>query len=256
MYALARDHNNNGECSSGSDPIWKKVWGFHIHPKAKMFLWRALWDILPHRSNLQKKGIENVGKCCRCGLEESNNHVLRDYFWARKVWQKFRLCMEFQQPYVSIREWMGMILQHHNQEEAELFAVILWKIWGSRNAFIFEKIHYSPDYCYSKANDLLLEYRKANVMAEKDKIGRAKAAWTPPGAGFIKVNVDAAVNEQDDRFGIGIVARDVSGKVIYAASKTLWPFSTVKRAELETFYWAVKVSHRYHWHNIILEGDT
>lgn len=115
MYALARDHYNNGECSSGSDPIWKKMWGFQIQPKGKIFLWRALWDILPHGSNLRKKGIDNAGKCCRCGMEESNNHVLRDCFWARKVWQKFPVNLDFPQQHVSIQEWMGMILQHHKQ---------------------------------------------------------------------------------------------------------------------------------------------
>lgn len=137
-----------------------------------------------------------------------------------------------------------------------MFAVILWQIWGSRNSFIFEKIHYSLDFCFSKANDRLLEYRKAIVKPEKVKDGRATAAWMPPEAGFIKVNVDAAVNEQDERIGIGIVARDESGKVLYAASQTLWPFSTVERAELEAFDWAVKASLQHQWHNIVVEGDA
>lgn len=133
MYALALSNSSSGECSTGSDPIWKKFWSLRIHPKAKVFLWRALWDILPHGSNLRKKGIANVGYCGRCGFKETNSHVLRDCAWARKVWLNFSNQQEFLQPYITIREWLGIIIQHRKQEEVELFAVTLWQIWCARN---------------------------------------------------------------------------------------------------------------------------
>ena len=71
----------------GPDPIGKVIWNLHIPPKAKIFLWQALSDILPHGVNLRKKGIEGVGQCVWCGVLENNLHVLRDCPWAQKVWQ-------------------------------------------------------------------------------------------------------------------------------------------------------------------------
>lgn len=86
MYALAFKYQFEASCSNRSDPIWTQLWSLHIHPKAKLFLWRAAWDILPYGSNLCKKGIEITGKCVRCGLYEINKHVLKDCAWARDVW--------------------------------------------------------------------------------------------------------------------------------------------------------------------------
>lgn len=37
-YSLALRSQSFASCSSGSDPLWKKIWNRHIHPKAKVFL--------------------------------------------------------------------------------------------------------------------------------------------------------------------------------------------------------------------------
>lgn len=85
-YSLALNAQFDTSSSSGSDPLWKNLWNLQIHPKAKIFLWRAVWDILPHGSNLRKKGVENVGCCNHCGMQETNVHVLKDCQWTRNVW--------------------------------------------------------------------------------------------------------------------------------------------------------------------------
>lgn len=60
VYALALKLNHEHAGSNGHDPIWKQLWSLQNSPKAKSFLWRAVWDILPHGSNLRKKGVEDV----------------------------------------------------------------------------------------------------------------------------------------------------------------------------------------------------
>lgn len=64
VYSLALKARREGSSSTGSDPIWRRLWNMHIHPKAKIFLWRALWDILPHGSNLRKKRGRRSGILC------------------------------------------------------------------------------------------------------------------------------------------------------------------------------------------------
>ena len=35
--------------------FWRKMWQLNVHPKVRMFLWRACSNILPTRENLNKK---------------------------------------------------------------------------------------------------------------------------------------------------------------------------------------------------------
>lgn len=118
------------ECSSsiGSDPIWKYMWQLCIPSKAKIFLWRALWDILPHGVNLNKKGVSSVGFCARCGSIENNSHVLRDCDWAKEVWSYFSHSSSRVPPNVSFREWFGMMKEQGDKGMIELFNVLAWQI--------------------------------------------------------------------------------------------------------------------------------
>lgn len=77
-YKIARMIDDCALSSYGADPTWKKLWTLNISPKTKMFLWRALWDIIPHTSNLQKKGVTEFSKCLQCGLYESSLHIFRN----------------------------------------------------------------------------------------------------------------------------------------------------------------------------------
>lgn len=54
-YKIAMAMEDNATCSKGADPMWKKMWRLDVPPKAKIFLWHAIWDIIPHNGNLQRK---------------------------------------------------------------------------------------------------------------------------------------------------------------------------------------------------------
>lgn len=239
-YSLALRAQIEEAHSNGADPIWKYLWKLRIHPKARMFLWRAVWDILPHGSNLSRKGIENVDKCTRCGLLETNSHVLKDCKWAQEVWQQVMNSSDIPQQ-LSFREWFGMMMERKTHAEVELFAMCAWQIWSARNDLCFNKVFISSDHCYKKASDLLQEYKKATASDPTTKNRRENAKWSPPGHGHVKINVDTAVNTQEDRFGLGVVARNSDGAIMLAASKTMWNFHSVERAEIEGFLWAVEL---------------
>lgn len=231
------------------------MWNLQIHPKAKIFLWRAIWDILPHGSNLRKKGIENVGNCSRCGGIETNIHVLKDCEWSRNVRLKLMSPADIPQQ-GSFRDWFGSMMGQRNQNEVEMFGVCAWQISGARNDLCFEKIHISSDHCYKRASDMLMEYKQATCSDSRRKAHRDKIQWSPPEADCVKVNVDASVNIKEGRSGIGVVARNSDGEVILSASKTVWPFISVERAEIEAFQWALKLIQENQWRKIIVEGDA
>lgn len=255
MYKLALRARDESASSSGVDSLWQKLWSLQIPPKAKKNLWRAVWDILPHGHNLSKKGINNAQLCQRCGLIESNSHVLKDCFWARKVWNQHISDSDVPH-YPSFRAWLGSLMELKSKEEVELFSVCAWQIWNARNELCFEKTVIAPELCFKRACDILAEYKSANRLNSVTRAKRDAAKWEPPAHGTIKINVDAAVNNKENRIGLGVVARDADGKVVMAASKTAWPFIESERAELEAFLWAAHLIQHYQWKHVIVEGDA
>lgn len=96
-------------------------------------------------------------------------------------------------------------MDHKNKQEVEFFRVCAWQIWSSRNKFFFEKIYIAPDLCYKRAHDILSEYKRANSMEDRAKERRVDLKWVPPNMGFIKVNIDMAVNSKENRVGLGLL---------------------------------------------------
>lgn len=184
-YSIAQAAHEDASCSLGLDPLWSTVWRLYIPPKARIFLWRALSDIFPHGVNLRSKGIEGVGACPRCGETENNLHVLINYPWSQKVWQSLpnfpsaRLCASF-------KERFPEIVNQRQSINVELVCLCAWQIWSARNDFCFEKILNPPEACFGRANDILMEYHKANVCTGKSsRIGRS--SWQCPEPEFIKI---------------------------------------------------------------------
>lgn len=138
-------------------------------------------------------------------------------------------------PLISFREWLGLNMARRQQSEVEKFAICAWQIWCARNELCFEKVYISPDLCSRRASDLLLEYRRANSPDVSVQSRRSNAKWIPPEFGSVKVNVDAAINLKEGRFGVGVVARNSDGNVMLSASKTiglfiLWSVLSSKRS--------------------------
>lgn len=131
-----------------------------------------------------------------------------------------------------------------------------WQIWCARNDLQFEKIHITLSLCFKKSTDLLVDYKKASDGVLMQRASRQDVKWVPPDQHTVKINVDATVNMRDDKLGAGMVARNDSGNVLIAASKTMWPFSSVERAELEAIQWTMEIIKEHQWNNVIVEGDA
>ena len=95
-------------------------------------------------------------------------------------------------------------------------------------------------------------------MNESKKLNNLHMAakWIPHDRDCIKINVDAATNIHNDRVGLGLVARNSDGKVVFAASKCQWPFLGAERSEIDAFLWAVQVAKNHGWSRCVVEGDA
>ncbi|XP_019185275.1 PREDICTED: uncharacterized protein LOC109180242 [Ipomoea nil] len=96
---------------------WNTLWHLKIPPKWKMFLWRAMSNILLTTTNLLIKRVEIDPTCAMCGLRHEDimhSLVLCDY--AKAIWSQSSLL----------------------DSDAILFAAaILYNIWRARNEAVW-----------------------------------------------------------------------------------------------------------------------
>ena len=74
------------------------------------------------------------------------------------------------------------------------------------------------------------EYRKANNKSDTTT-ARTNSKWLSPNEDTIKINFDGAHDQGSDRAGLGIVARNAEGHVIFAGSKRAWGVHDAEQAE-------------------------
>lgn len=137
----------------------------------------------------------------------------------------------------------------------DLFVVLLWQIWFARNELCFEKVYSSPEVCYKRAKDGLMEYHKWNKSVTK-KRQRELSKGCKPSKGSVIVNFDASINSQRGCCGLGVIARDDRGRVLMAAAKTQWSLLSAEMAELKALEWVVLLAIHHSWNNILIEEDA
>lgn len=68
--------------------IWNSIYNLQEQPKIKIFLWRAISDILPTGRNLLRRGLYESIACVHCGhIVEDDRHALFDHQFSQKVWR-------------------------------------------------------------------------------------------------------------------------------------------------------------------------
>lgn len=254
-YRIAHSSQSFASSSIGPDPVWKKLWKLNIPLKAKIFLWRAVWNIIPHNENLKKKRILDTSDCSRCGDHESSLHAFRDCSWARSLWKLAPASLRKQEA-LSIRDWISDVILYASSSEADFFATLLWQMWYSRNEYCFEHIQTSPEACFQRSKETLHDYHRWNGFSHQDKSHREVSKWCKPRRGDIKINFDAALNCSQKCTGLGVVARDGEGNILLSAARTVAAKSEAELAEIEAAGWAVRLAVEYDWDNIPIEGDA
>lgn len=131
-YQLALNLNfpNEPESSDNSSRHWKIPWMLDLPEKVKIFMWRALKNILPTAENLWKRKSLQEPICQRCKLQvETVSHALIECKTTRKIWDLALLTVELskdhnQDFFSAIQEMCSISLK----AEAELMVVYCWVI--------------------------------------------------------------------------------------------------------------------------------
>ncbi|XP_021736508.1 uncharacterized protein LOC110703056 [Chenopodium quinoa] len=98
-------------------------------------------------------------------------------------------------------------------------------------------------------------YSKKIYAVAPSKPKQSSNKWIPPPAGIIKLNSNASLCDEG-WVGLGVVARDHDGKVLFAAARRIRAWWPPEIAEGKTLLLAVRLARRYGCDNVILESDS
>ncbi|KAH9652505.1 zf-RVT domain-containing protein [Citrus sinensis] len=211
--ALQTKYQDVPSCSGNPTNEWKYIWSLNLPAKVKIFIWRALSNLLPTVGRLYKKNVLESPICQRCSNAAENvYHALIGCNQARKVWK--------------LAGFVHLVRQVHNEDiwdvfqnamlsvskaEFELLAASMWTIWHARNEFHFSKSISDPSSILAKVEAMCSSYQMISFQEETAAGSRSEptvTGWKPPLEKWFKLNVDAATNAGEGRAGLGAIVRN------------------------------------------------
>ena len=111
----------------------------------------------------------------------------------------------------------------------------------------------------AKDEAMIAAYKRVHSLAEacSEKQQRVPPqAWNPPQDGFVKVNIDAAINSEKNLAGLGAVIRDDSGHVTAATIKISKFHGDISYAGAEAMEWGLLVAREAKVKAVIVESDS
>ncbi|XP_019181991.1 PREDICTED: uncharacterized protein LOC109177145 [Ipomoea nil] len=144
---------------------WNTLWHLKIPPKWKMFLWRAMSNILPTTTNLLIKRVEIDPACAMCGLiHEDIMHslVLCDY--AKAIWSQSNLPI----PQIVTNvfyDWFGTLLDVLDSDAILFATAILYNIWRARNEAVWNAYLSMPKRVVATALAAVKTWQQLHITA-------------------------------------------------------------------------------------------
>ena len=112
-------------------------------PKIRLFLWQLCHNVLPTRATLLQRGIYIDPVCPGCHSEiEDIDHLFMGCHMVKKTWDlavshQWISSQSLSLLGSSVKEGLHNLHQAHDQSVTRI-AMLLWSIWKSRNAMIFD----------------------------------------------------------------------------------------------------------------------
>ncbi|XP_062005779.1 uncharacterized protein LOC133722953 [Rosa rugosa] len=219
--AFSSLHSALVEASGSSEPsnFWKCVWAAKVPGKVKVHAWKVCQPILPTLSQLLGRRVPLVGGCYFCNEEdECIAHIMVDCPFIRDL---ITMVPSLQgvlsvMPFDSLLLWLQACNSSLTRENFSLLLILLWSVWKERNKRVWSNKFHSLSQVYFQAMSLFQSVKMVlSVKAQRG--GRRSRPWSPPPAGWLKVNMDGAFDVVAHRGGIGVVVCDVDGRIVARA---------------------------------------
>ena len=77
------DYNPEDNC------LWKRVWGLKTQPKIRNFLWQAVKNAIPTKSNLKRRKVVLEDYCEQCNAEVKDTvHAMWSCPFLSSMWEQ------------------------------------------------------------------------------------------------------------------------------------------------------------------------
>ncbi|KAG7570522.1 Reverse transcriptase zinc-binding domain [Arabidopsis thaliana x Arabidopsis arenosa] len=258
----------------GSTDLKQQVWKSKIGPKIQHFLWRCLSEALPTALHLRQRKISMDPTCQRCCQEEeTTNHIIFTCSFAQAVWRCVTSELGYQFTFGNDHEdniRMLLQLQHNKSLPPNKCLIpfwIMWRIWKSRNDFLFRKINRHSSIEARKGFEEAIEWIEAqqtdteetslNTQSEPTQQNRARdSQWEPPPPGWVKCNFDSGYIQGRDFTATGWLIRDANGHLISSGCAKLQKSYSALQAEALGFLHALQIVWIQGHRCVYFEGDN
>ena len=215
------------------------IWQIKASPKLKHFLWKIKSKALPVGANLVRRGVEVEGRCKRCGLMETERHVLLQCPFASRVWDLVPALYKpdptaVTSPEILLQACRRMInLPPSGLNETALYPWILWYLWIARNRLVFENREGSEQELVTLALKEARIWQSAQREKGKQQTPQ-KGRQAPPTChrGMeTQCFVDAAWNAGTSGGGFGCIFKDTTSRTLQQCSSNRSNVSSALVAE-------------------------
>ncbi|GKE40594.1 reverse transcriptase [Tanacetum coccineum] len=124
--------------------------------------------------------------------------------------------------------------------EWEIFMMILWGLWTRRNKRFHDQLNGREGNVEAVAKFVLSEHHMANQRETTSTLPNTHTGvWLRPEIDLIKVNWDAAWKKESRKAGLGFLARDYNGEVLFSGARLDCYASSPLEAEAKVVHWAM-----------------
>ncbi|KAL8092543.1 hypothetical protein AgCh_034709 [Apium graveolens] len=215
--AYAAIQFDNADNSTQIDTsLWKRVWSLKLPPKVKNFLWRSLAGCLPTKDNLLCKRVAVLSLCPVCNIEtETVLHTLVTCQFAKRCWNHAEIVVD-DRDCTNFSQWLSLVMEMHSSKNVQIACMLCWEIWKNRNAVVWQQKGEEFDRVVVSAKLTFNHWWSAQDKSFDNFLGfmtqaDGKERWERPVEGALKVNTDAAIFSDSNKYSYSLVARDHKG---------------------------------------------
>ncbi|XP_074347377.1 uncharacterized protein LOC141686227 [Apium graveolens] len=202
-------HEVSGQYSVKSAYRWiqqnKGAW----EPEDKHNIWSKLWKIKapPKAINVIMNQF-STSWCTALMLAYAGHSLMLMLRWGL---------------YSDFKTWMENVMNVADAKKKAVIITICWALWRNRNDLVWNQRHASVNKTVAAAKQLLSQWslaqnRSTSALLQPALEGDEACIWVNPQQNTVKVTVDAAVFEDKDAMGFGLITRDSDGALIQAKS--------------------------------------
>ncbi|KAL0011121.1 hypothetical protein SO802_006229 [Lithocarpus litseifolius] len=242
--------------STSTSSIWKGVWRLQVPNRVKTVLWRASLDSLPSKANLRKRKIASDVLCPGCKLTcETTLHALWSCTALSPVWDaNFAWLLKKTKNCLSLLDVIQCCQDH--SDSLDLFAMIISLLWTRRNKLRVGESVPPLANINALAADSLQEFHRAQSSPIPTAKPVIHTRWSPPPAGWVKVNFDEATFKESNLAGLGGVIRNDRGLIMAAFTQTIPLPTSVEMVEVLAARNALGLVQELCLNKVQLEGDS